>query len=366
MAMARLTCCLVLVASWTELAPGLVFLSCVQRGAMGQVEHRVFAKWVSRRHTEVLKTTSNAARPQECDSRSHEMWNTKKALFVCGPLGGAHADTPLVVTSAQVLRGRGLYSSTRTLTVAWTSQPGGYVSFDSGEYCCLVCFQHSLLIHHNSYLCSTDSCGPQLSSTSSGSRRALGLEPLDDISDRGQRRMQKRLLSEYTSLGPHFLLDRVAHRAPMPASTGWSRTRGSTRRHSHPRAGRLVADCRHCLSTVPGSRSPTIACPPRAANCRRPSCVRPGFPVTRSTRAVSESDIRRTSSHHLRVEREGADGAHTFIIARGFDAGVDLYSAVLSSRHSVENPEGCMALDSESSHGACFCTRKHATSTHSA
>ena len=25
MAMARLTCCLVLVASWTELAPGLVF-----------------------------------------------------------------------------------------------------------------------------------------------------------------------------------------------------------------------------------------------------------------------------------------------------------------------------------------------------
>ena len=100
---------------------------------MGQVEHRVFAKWVSRRHTKVLKTTSNAARPQECDSQSHEMWNTKKALFVCGPLGGAHADTPLVVTSAQGLRGRGLYSSTRTLTVAWTSQPGGHVSFDSGS-----------------------------------------------------------------------------------------------------------------------------------------------------------------------------------------------------------------------------------------
>ena len=147
--------------------------------------------------------------------------------------------------------------------------------------------------------------------------------------------------------GPHFLLDRAAQRAPMPASTGWSRTRGSTRRHSYPRAGRLVTDCRHCPSTVLGSRSPTIACPPRAANCRRASCVRPVFSVTRSTRGVSESDIRRTSSHHLRVE-------------------VDLYSAVLSSRHSVENPEGCMALDSESSHGACFCTRKHATSTHSA
>ena len=54
---------------------------------MGQVEHRVFAKRVSRRHTKVLKTTSNAARPQECDSQSHEMWNTKKALFVCGPAG---------------------------------------------------------------------------------------------------------------------------------------------------------------------------------------------------------------------------------------------------------------------------------------
>ena len=234
-----------------------------------------------------------------------------------------------------------------------------------GEYCCLVCLQHSLLIHHNSYLCSTDSCGPQLSMLAQHplvhavpwvSSVGLSLEwlfsllmlwePPDDISDRGQRRMQKRLLSEYTSLGPHFLLDRAAHRAPMLASTGWSRTRGSTRRHSYPRAGRLVADCRHCLSTVPGSRSPTIACPPRAASCRRPSCVRPGFPVTRSTRAVSESDIRRTSSHHLRVEREGADGANTFIIARGFDAGVDLYSAVLSSRHSVENPEGCMALDS--------------------
>ena len=80
---------------------------------------------------------------------------------------------------------------------------------------------------------------------------------------------------------------------------------------------------------------------------------------------MSDSDIRRTSSHHLRVEREGADGANTFIIAR-VDAGVDLYSAVLSSRHSVEKPECCMALDSESSHGACFCTRKHATSTHSA
>ena len=88
--------------------------------------------------------------------------------------------------------------------------------------------------------------------------------------------------------------------------------------------------------------------------------------MTRSTRGVSESDIRRTSSHHLRVEREGADGANTIIIARGLDAGVDLYSAVLNSRHSVENPEGCMALDSESYHGACFCTRKHATSTHSA
>ena len=218
-------------------------------------------------------------------------------------------------------------------------------------------------------------------STSSGSHRALGLvcrslagrlmqwrfsllmlwEPPDDISDRGQRRMQKRLLSEYTSLGAPFPLDRAAHRAPRPASTGWSRTCGSTRRHSYPRAGRLVADCRRCLSTDLGSRSPTIACPPRAANCRRASCVRPG-----STRGVSESDIRRTSSHHLRVEREGVDGANTFIIARGLDAGVDLYSAVLSSRHSVENPEGSMALDSESSHGACFCTRKHATSTHSA
>ena len=29
-------------------------------------------------------------------------------------------------------------------------------------------------------------------------------EPPDDISDRGQRRMQKRLLSEYTSLGTSF------------------------------------------------------------------------------------------------------------------------------------------------------------------
>ena len=252
-----------------------------------------------------------------------------------------------------------------------------------------MCLQHSFLIHHNSYLCSTDSCGPQLSMLAQHplvhavpwvSSVGLSLEGLCNggslyscsgslrmISATGGRGECKNACFPNTrAWGPHFLLDRAAHRAPMPASTGWSRTCGSTRRHSYPRAGRLVADCRRCLSTDLGSRSPTIACSPRAANYRRPSCVRPGFPVTRSNRGVSESDIRRTSSHHLRVEREGADGANTFIIARGLDAGVDLYSAVLSSRHSVENPEGCMALDSESSHGACFCTRKHATSTHSA
>ena len=247
-----------------------------------------------------------------------------------------------------------------------------------------MCLQHSLLIHHNSYLCSTASCGPQLSMLTQHplvhtvpwvSSVGLSLEGLCNggslyscsgslrmISATGGRGECKNACFPNTrAWGPHFLLDRAAHRAPRPASTGWSRTCGSTRRHSYPRAGRLVADCRRCLSTDLGSRSPTIACPPRAANCRRASCVRPG-----STRGVSESDIRGTSSHHLRVEREGVDGANTFIIARGLDAGVDLYSAVLSSRHSVENPEGCMALDSESSHGACFCTRKHATSTHSA
>ena len=117
---------------------------------MGQVEHRVFAKWVSRRHTKVLKTTSNAARPQECDSQSHEMWNTKKALAAGGDLSTRFA-WPRSLLLDQDSDGR-------------VDFPAWWLRFIRlGEYCCLVCFQHSLLIHHNSYLCSTASCGPQLS-----------------------------------------------------------------------------------------------------------------------------------------------------------------------------------------------------------
>ena len=176
-----------------------------------------------------------------------------------------------------------------------------------------MCLQHPLLIHHNSYLCSIDSCCPQLSMliqhplvhavpwVCRSLAGRLIWEPPDDISDRGQRRMQKRLLSEYTSLGTPFPL-------PMPASTGRSR-------HSRQHAATLLSACGPPRGRLPPLSidsswfaKSTIACLPRAANCRRASCVRPVFSMTRSTRGMSESDIRRTSSHHLRVEREGADG----------------------------------------------------------
>ena len=38
-----------------------------------------------------------------------------------------------------------------------------------------------------------------------------------------------------------------------------------------------------------------------------------------------------------------------FVTEEGVDAVVEPYSTVLCSRHSVENPDGCMALDSEAS-----------------
>ena len=55
---------------------------------------------VARRHTKVLKTTSNAARSQECGSQSHEVWKTSEPSSYGGRAGWcARKDAPLVVRS---------------------------------------------------------------------------------------------------------------------------------------------------------------------------------------------------------------------------------------------------------------------------
>ena len=193
---------------------------------MGQVEHRVCAKSVSRRHTKVLKTTSNAARSQQCGSQSHEVWKTLSPRRV-GPRWVVRADTPMVVSSLadpvvcqpqhQGLRGRGRCSSPRT-----RSRPTGFVSFDSGVLRPSLTF-HSLVWPRSSP-CSlnilwTWDCDPV-------SRIALGLicmslagrlmqrwfsllilwGPPDDIGGTGgrmERRMRNACFPRTQARGPH-------------------------------------------------------------------------------------------------------------------------------------------------------------------